>query len=645
MLRPLVAAFIVLFGGMLAQAAEIKIPRRLPPQGKALQAEDKAALTEQVTQLRAKCEQLKDHPLLPDAEILVKAVEYALLHGEFYKPTDAAVAQQQLKLAAERLAELEKNQASWAKQSGLVVRGYRSAIDNSAQPYGIEIPADLDLNKPVPLYVWLHGRGDSNTDMHFIKDRLSRGGRVNPPGAIVVHPFGRHCVGFKSAGEIDVLDVVSKMQKHYNIDPNRIVLMGFSMGGAGCWHIGAHYPDRWVAMSPGAGFAETARYQKLKPENFPPKYEQTLWGLYDVPDYVRNLFNLPVIAYSGEVDPQMQAALVMEEAFADEGRTLPHLIGPGMGHKYHPDTLAEILKRIDQIVQLGRDPAPANVSLQTKTLRYNQVYWVEALGLEQHWQESRIDAEVSDEKALNVSTHNITALRLSPPSSLAPQSLKIDGQTLGATSYPVTLQKSGKKWSIAKSVKNSELHKSPGLQGPIDDVFYEPFLIVTPTGQSKNDKVEAWVKFELAHQLDRWRALFRGEPPVKRDVDVTADDLANKHLVLWGDVDSNKLIAQVNDRLPVKFAGAQVTVGGKQYDRASHVPVLIYPNPLNPQKYVVLNSGMTYREDHDRTNSLQNPKLPDWAVLDITVTPSGSAAGGVVATDFFDENWQLKSAE
>ena len=54
---------------------------------------------------------------------------------------------------------------------------------------------------------------------------------------------------------------------------------------------------------------------------------------------------------------------------------------------------------------------------------------------------------------------------------------------------------------------------------------------------------------------------------------------------------------------------------------------MIYPNPLNSNRYVVLNSGMTFREGHDRTNSLQNPKLPDWAVVDLTRVPERDATG------------------
>jgi hypothetical protein len=58
---------------------------------------------------------------------------------------------------------------------------------------------------------------------------------------------------------------------------------------------------------------------------------------------------------------------------------------------------------------------------------------------------------------------------------------------------------------------------------------------------------------------------------------------------------------------------------------------------------VVLNSGLTFRQAHDRTNSLQNPKLPDWAVLDISSPPTADAAGKVIAADFFNEAWQLRA--
>ena len=107
---------------------------------------------------------------------------------------------------------------------------------------------------------------------------------------------------------------------------------------------------------------------------------------------------------------------------------------------------------------------------------------------------------------------------------------------------------------------------------------------------------------------------------------------------------SNALTEKVIGQLPVKWGLRGVAAEKDTYAADSHVPLLIYPNPLNPKRYVVLNSGFTFREYDYLNNARQVPKLPDWAVLDVSVPPSSRAPGAVVAADFFDERWQLKSA-
>ena len=59
----------------------------------------------------------------------------------------------------------------------------------------------------------------------------------------------------------------------------------------------------------------------------------------------------------------------------------------------------------------------------------------------------------------------------------------------------------------------------------------------------------------------------------------------------------------------------------------------------------MLTSGITFREGHDRTNSFQNLKLSDRAILDISSPPTALAAGAVVAADFFDERWRVSFTE
>lgn len=629
-----------------AQDADEKIPpipRRLPAKSDyKLSEEEQKRLKEATQKSRKALEAVEDKPLYADAAIYQKAVEFALDWDEFYGKGDIKKADTCLATAQERAQQLQEGKTPWAEQKGLVVRGYRSKIDGSVQPYGLVIPEGLDLAKPQPLYIWLHGRGDKNTDMHFIHDRTTKKGQISPDDAIVVHPFGRHCVGFKSAGEIDVLEVIEHVKSQYNIDDRRIVLMGFSMGGAGVWHIGAHYADNFVAMSPGAGFAETARYTNLKPENFPPEYEQTLWKVYDVPNYVRNLFNLPVVAYSGENDKQIQAARVMEEAYEAEGQKLTHLIGPKMGHKYAPETLEQILQILKAAREEGQPEYPQVVNLQTPTLRYGKMHWVQVLGLEEHWKDSRLGAQWRAPDDLFVGTVNINRVRfdLKQP---GPVKIEIDGQKLEVpeSGKSIELAKTEEGWKHRPDASTSETRrKKPGLQGPIDDAFLEPFLVVLPSGKSSHGAVQRWVEFEADHMQSRWKALFRGQVRAKLDKDVTDEDIQKYHLVCWGTPESNTVLKKTLGELPLKWNGESVELADQKLDAKHHVPVMVYPNPLNQQKYLVVNSGVTFREDHDRTNSLQNPKLPDWAVIDVRQNPDGSSPGKVVAADFFDESWQ-----
>src|SRR5205085_442407 len=102
---------------------------------------------------------------------------------------------------------------------GQFVLGYISDIDGSPQPYGVEIPEKLDLTRPARLYVWLHGRGEQETDLYFIAGRTGRPGQIKPTDGIVIHPFGRQCIGWKSTGERDVLDAIEASKKRFNIDP------------------------------------------------------------------------------------------------------------------------------------------------------------------------------------------------------------------------------------------------------------------------------------------------------------------------------------------------------------------------------------------------------------------------------------------
>ncbi len=597
--------------------------------------------------------------LLPDVEIFHRAVRDALTQREFFAKPEIARGKELLRIGQQRADALLVGQAPWTTQTGLVVRGYRSRIDRTSQPYGLVIPASY---RPVGTDrlrcdLWFHGRGETLSEVKFIDQRMRQTGRIAPADTIVLHPYGRYSNAFKFAGEIDVLEALEHAKQNYRLDDDRIAVRGFSMGGAGCWQFAVHYADRFFAATPGAGFSETPQFlESFQKETLHPTwYERKLWHMYDCDDVAVNLMNTATIAYSGELDTQKQAADVMEAAAKEQGIDLMHLIGPGTKHAIHKDSLIEIERRLQDVASRGRDRLPQVVRFATYTLKYNRMHWVTVDRLGEHWEQARVDAawNLNNGNRLNVATKNVTALTFSMPAGWCPfdatnsVALTIDKQTLrlprprSDRSWSSTLHKTADGWKLGPAPDNGP-RKRHNLQGPIDDAFMDSFLVVRPTGKARHPAVETWTRSELDHCREHWRRQFRGDIREKNDVDVTDDDIADSNLILFGDTQSNRLLKRISADLSIQWNAQSVTVGKHNFDAKHHAPILIRPNPLNPKRYVVVNSGFTYREYAYLNNARQVPMLPDWAVVDLRTPPGSQFPGKIVAADFFNENWQLK---
>ncbi|MBN1569506.1 MAG: dienelactone hydrolase family protein [Acidobacteria bacterium] len=81
--------------------------------------------------------------------------------------------------------------------------------------------------------------------------------------------------------EIDTMRVLELVRKEFNIDDNRIFLMGHSMGGAGALYIGEKYAPIWAAVACIAGFGSPDPKGKLKdtPLYFTAGSEDTLGAM------------------------------------------------------------------------------------------------------------------------------------------------------------------------------------------------------------------------------------------------------------------------------------------------------------------------------------------------------------------------------
>ena len=378
----------------------------IPPPGIEVPEATKAELSAGVIALGHEIEELRTAlagkpqllALLPDVQIFHKSVDWALSYGEFFDAKQFEAAKRQLALGHERAQQLKEGKAPWASATGLIPRGYLSAIDGSVQPYGMVIPEGMtfDSTKPVRTDFWLHGRGEKLSELAFIEDRLKSAGEFLPKDYITVQLYERFCNANHFAGEMDLFEALDSVRHRYPVDTNRLIVRGFSMGGASAWAYATHHAGLWAGTSPGAGFAETAEFfHSFAPGKTPPPWwEQVLWRWYDATDYARNLSNTTMVAYSGEIDGQKQSADIMEKYLAQEGLKLDRVIGAKMGHKYDADSKTKIEAAMAAAAEKGRDEFPAQIKFTTYTLIYPHMKWAHLDGLAQQWERADVDAKV-----------------------------------------------------------------------------------------------------------------------------------------------------------------------------------------------------------------------------------------------------------
>ncbi|MGC4045964.1 MAG: hypothetical protein QM758_19400 [Armatimonas sp.] len=184
-LLPLLAATLLLSPQNRAQQQ-----RLIPPPGIAIEANEKTDWEAGLTELAAALKKVERDPLYPDAAIFYKAVQWSLNDNTVYSPREKEAAKKLLAEGLSRAKALAAGQAPWTKQTGLVVRAYRSKLDGSLQPYGLVVPDNAFDGGKKRLDVWFHGRGETLTELAFCEQRMRSVGDFAPPARLCCTPTG-----------------------------------------------------------------------------------------------------------------------------------------------------------------------------------------------------------------------------------------------------------------------------------------------------------------------------------------------------------------------------------------------------------------------------------------------------------------------
>ena len=159
--------------------------------------------------------------------------------------------------------------------------------------------------KDYPLILFLHGAGESGTDV----TRVKKHGMAKVVETRKDLPF--IVVSPQSPGRgwnPDALDaLLDRIILDYRVDRDRVYLTGLSMGGYGTWALAAAHPERFAAIAPICGGGNPKDAPKLK--------------------------DLPIWAFHGAKDPTVPLARSQEMVDALKA------IGSGVKFTVYPDAV------------------------------------------------------------------------------------------------------------------------------------------------------------------------------------------------------------------------------------------------------------------------------------------------------------------
>lgn len=186
------------------------------------------------------------------------------------------------------------------------------------QPYGVYIPKNGNFDDQRSLQMIMHGC------------EANHASQINQPGMqaqfgdaldrVLISPLGRGPYGFYSGlSERDALDVLDDALNTFNIDEDRILVGGYSMGGYGSTRLAALYPDRFAGLSNWVGFTGSILNTPLIGDvliqgeealtsalPFALPVSSTIGGVGNISNYLGNLRHIPGTHSYGALDELVQ---------------------------------------------------------------------------------------------------------------------------------------------------------------------------------------------------------------------------------------------------------------------------------------------------------------------------------------------------
>ncbi len=365
----------------------------------------------------------------------------------------------------------------------------------------------------------------------------------------------------RRSADVELVEAMDAICREFSVDRDRVFLTGWSDGGFTSLWLASRNPHLVAGIVP---YCANWQYMNIG---------------------AVGLFNVPTLVADGWQDGGYNTKqfvrwhILRNMGFDITGLWSHH------GHNYTGyEDVTEFKMYMNWAKTKRRNLWPKRVRYATWGLSWPRAYWFRIERMIEPYTPAQFDAQV-EQNRIEVKTWNVGGYRLMLSDKLVDPSKDVTVVTNGTPSYSggykeeivvdVTMPPSGrfaKNAAMPGDILAQIERSSYGIDNYLK-IADRRWMYISPTAADP-----AALKL-----LAKWLP-----DDAKTDSEVTATDIAEHNLFIFGGPDINKLAKRIAADLPVKFAKGGFTIGSNVYDQPTHCVKLLHPNPLNPKKYIIL---------------------------------------------------------
>jgi Prolyl oligopeptidase family len=531
---------------------------------------------------------------------------------------------------------------------------FTSGIDASVQYYSC-VPASEAATgsegspSPIGLILSLHGAS---------VEAVSQAASYAPKSwAHIICPTYRRPYGFdwEDWGRLDALEALADAERRFAPDPLRRWLTGHSMGGHGTWQLGSHFPDRFAAIAPSAGWISFASYGgvTLSAEGVEGMFARAT-SASDTLAVKSNLAHFGIYILHGDADdnvPVGQARAMRSVLAGGDGAFHPDFVyyeRKGAGHWWGnacvdwPPLMAFLAERTlpdpNTVDRIDFSTASPSVSSSCR--------WLDIDQQSAAWRTSSASVSLDRVKrTVAGTTVNVARLRMRPPLGEGPIAITLDNTTVETTLGPageLWLLRESDAWKVAEAP--DARGKRAARSGPFKDALRNDVVVVY--GTAGDDECDAALRTKARFDAETFWYRGNGALDVVADVDFDPIRFPDRGILLLGNAETNSAWNALLAACPILVRNGSVKIGDRELPGSDLTCMFTFPRSDSDTASVAVVAGtgpvgtqLSMRLPY----FVSGVGYPDLCVLHASTLLSGAA--GLRAAGFFGNDWSVERGD